>query len=76
MGDGENSKYWLSQLRFLDIDLKGLQAQLSGVSLLRKDEDILDFLFSLGGLPSCPKFEIYTNKFKLEEFIFKLFLDT
>lgn len=75
VGDSENSKYWLSQLRLLDIDLKGLQLELSQHSLVMKDKAILDFLFSLNVLPHCPKFEVYTNKFKLEKFIFKLFFD-
>jgi len=71
-GDAAGSKYWFSQIRFLDNNYKSLHSMLSQAPLIRSNNDMLSFLEALSDASLYVPPENYIDRFKFEKFIFRL----
>ena len=71
-GNTQESKYYFSQIRFLESDYSRLYSWLSKEPLLKSDKEILSFLDSFDNKSLYVRHENYTDRFCFERFLFRL----
>jgi hypothetical protein len=67
------SRYWFSQIRFLESDFESLFSGLSQVPLINSDKRMLSFLKTKNNVSLSAKVDDYVNRFKIEKLIINLF---